>query len=135
MNLTTGATTLITSWPGTEVTALGIVGSCTTFTHDYAAGPFLSLPVQFVKDSTYTIKAKISNLGTVAETNVPIAFFAGGSQLSSTNLSLAAGQEDSVSYNWTPTAAGNIEIKVISRLSTDENKGNDTVKTTVFLRI
>jgi len=28
MNLTTGATTLITSWPGTEVTALGIVGSC-----------------------------------------------------------------------------------------------------------
>ena len=28
MNLTTGAATLVTSWPGTEVTALGIAGSC-----------------------------------------------------------------------------------------------------------
>ena len=131
MNLATGMTTLVVTWTGTEVTSLGIVGSCTSFSHDYAAGPFLSLPTQFVKDSTYTIKAQISNLGTSNETGVPIAFFVAGSQQSSVNLSLTAGQTDSVSYTWTPTAAGNIEIKVISRLATDENKGNDTVKTTV----
>ena len=131
MNLTTGAATLVTSWPGTEVTALGIVGSCTTFTHDYAAGPFLSLPVQFVKNNPYSIKAKITNLGTVAETNVPIAFFVNNAQQTSVNLSLTAGQEDSVSYTWTPTAAGSYDLKWISRLTTDENKGNDTVETTV----
>ncbi|MBL7128545.1 MAG: T9SS type A sorting domain-containing protein [Ignavibacteria bacterium] len=106
-------------------------GPATSYAHDYAAGPFLSLPTQFIKDSTYTIKSQISNLGTSNETNVPVAFFVAGSQQSSVNLSLTAGQTDSVSYSWTPTSAGSKELKVISRLSTDENKANDTVKTTV----
>lgn len=131
-NLVTGLTTLVFNWgAGTELTAMGIVGSCVSFTHDYAAGPFLSLPVQFVKNTPHAIKSKITNEGTANETNVPIAFFVNGAQQTSVNLSLTAGQADSVSYTWTPTTAGSYNLKWICRLATDENRANDTVQTDV----
>ena len=91
----------------------------------------MSLPTQFIKNNPYPIKSKISNLGTSNETGVPIAFFVNGSQQTSVNLSLTAGQVDSVSYTWTPPAGGNYNLKWISRLATDENKANDTVETDV----
>ncbi|MFC2093343.1 T9SS type A sorting domain-containing protein [Bacteroidota bacterium] len=132
INTTTGMSALVGNFTGkNQVLATGIPGAGTTYAHDYAAGPFLSLPVQFVKNNPYPIKAKITNLGTSAETGVPIAFFVNGAQQTSVNLSLAAGANDSVSYTWTPTTAGTYNLKWISRLGTDQNKANDTVQTSV----
>jgi hypothetical protein len=132
VNTTTGASTLVGPFTGfSQALATGIPGAGVTYTHDYAAGPFLSLPTQFIKNNPYSIKAKITNLGTSNETGVPIAFFVNGAQQTSVNLSLNSGQADSVSYTWTPTAAGNYNLKWISRLSTDQNKANDTVQTNV----
>jgi hypothetical protein len=99
--------------------------------HDYAVGPFLSFPEQFVKDSSYSIKAAVKNLGTSNESNVPIKFFVNGSQLSATTLSLTSGQVDSVSFAWTPTTSGNFTLAIASALATDSNRYNDTVKTTI----
>ena len=99
--------------------------------HDYAVGPFLSFPEQFVKDSTYNIKAAVKNLGTSNETNVPVKFFVDGSQLNSTTMSLNSGQVDSVNFPWTPASSGNFTLAIASALTTDSNRFNDTVKTTI----
>jgi hypothetical protein len=102
-----------------------------TYAHDYAAGPFLSLPTSFSVGTPAVIKAKISNFGTSNETGVPIRFYVGGVLNNQTTLSLNSGAVDSVTFNWTPSAPGVTEIKVISDLATDQNRVNDTVKTNV----
>jgi hypothetical protein len=107
-----------------------VEGSGPTFPHDYAVGPFLSLPAQFTQGQPYSIKAKVRNLGTSNETGVPIKFFIDNTQTGSTTLSLNAGATDSVSFPWT-AAVGTHTLRIFSQLSTDQNRSNDTVQTSV----
>jgi len=106
-------------------------GSGVVLAHDVSAGPFLSLPGSFSAGTQYPIKAKITNVGSSNETGIPIKYFVNGTQASSTTLNLNAGASDSVSFNWTPAAAGNYTLKIVSALSTDLNRANDTVTTNV----
>jgi hypothetical protein len=106
-------------------------GSGVTYAHNIAVGPFLSLPVSFNSGLQYAIKAKISNLGTAPETAIPIKFFVNGTQTNSTTLNLIAGAVDSVSFNWIPADTGNYNLAIVSALSNDEYRANDTVKTTI----
>ena len=99
--------------------------------HDFAVGPFLSLPTQFYKDSIYNIKAKVRNLGTSNESNVPIKFFVNGTLQNTVLLSLDSLESDSVSYAWTPAIGGMYSLAIASALSNDTNRLNDTVRTTV----
>jgi hypothetical protein len=104
------------------------------FTHDYGVVNFLSFPSNFFINGTYNIKAKVYNFGTTAETDVPVSFFVNGTQVGSAiNLSLAPGGSDSVSYMWTPTTTGVKFITVVSQLSTDQLRSNDTLKATVYV--
>ena len=99
--------------------------------HDITAGPFLSLPEQWIKDSTYNVKAKVTNAGQSNENNVPIKFFVNGAQLAATTINLNAGASDSVSFPWTPTTTGSFTLAIASALANDTNRLNDTVKTTI----
>jgi hypothetical protein len=99
--------------------------------HDIVTGPFLSLPSQFVVNTGYAIKTKVTNGGTSNETNVPIRFFVNGSLISTTNKNLNTGQVDSVSNTWTPSATGSYTLMYASGLANDTNRTNDTVRTTV----
>ena len=100
--------------------------------HDYATGPFLNLPqAPLLINTLYNIKTLIYNAGANAETNVPITFYINGTLTNTTNKSLAVNQVDSVNNAWTPTVAGTYTLKYISNLSTDLNRTNDTVQTTV----
>jgi len=102
------------------------------FTHDFAGGPFLSLPVAPVVINTpYTIKAKIQNEGTSAETSVPVKFFVDGVLINTTNVSENAGQTDSVSNIWQTPVAGNHLLMYVTALATDQDRSNDTVRTTI----
>ena len=106
-------------------------GSAVQYTHDYGVTNFLSLPNEIVKNTLYNIKARVQNFGTAAETNVPVKFFVNGSQVgSAVNLSLAAGGVDSVSFPWTPTVVGPANLMVVSTLTTDEQRANDTARVT-----
>jgi hypothetical protein len=100
--------------------------------HDYAVGPFLSMPTLFTQGQTYNIKARIRNLGSSNESGVPIKFFVDNSQAGSVTLSLNAGATDSVSFPWT-AAGGSHTLRIWSELSTDFNRANDTVTATVFV--
>lgn len=100
--------------------------------HDYAAGPFLGLQPTYQINVATNIRGRITNNGTSNETSVPIKFFVDGSQVgSSINLSLNAGQNDSVSFPWTPTVGGSHNIRIVAALTTDQNRGNDTVQANV----
>ncbi len=99
--------------------------------HDFATGPFLSLPTQFVINNPYTIRTKVTNNGTANESGVPIKFFINTALTNTTNISLNAGASDSVSNSWTPTVAGTYTLTYVSALATDSNRANDTVRTTV----
>lgn len=98
--------------------------------HDYAVGPFLSLPGTFTNGQSYNIKAKVQNVGTSNETGVPIKFFVDNNQAGTTTLSLNAGAMDSVSFPWT-AVSGNHTLRIWSELSTDQNRANDTVTTSI----
>lgn len=99
--------------------------------HDIAAGPFLSLPNQFIINTNYTIRTKVANLGSSNETGVPIKFFINGTLTNTANINLNAGAVDSVSNTWNPTTAGFYTLMYVSALANDTNRTNDTVRTTV----
>ena len=103
----------------------------TPSTHDYAVGPFIDFPPQFLKDSTYHIKAKVTNLGTSPETNVLVRFKVNGLGGNALPVSLPAGGADTVDFTWIPTSGGSYNLAVFSELGTDQNRANDTVKATV----
>jgi type IX secretion system substrate protein/CARDB protein len=103
----------------------------TPLAHDYAVGPFLSLPSGFIVNTNYNIKTRVTNAGTSNESAVPIRWFINGTLTNTTNLSLNAGQNDSVSNNWMPTSTGNYTLMYVSALSNDSNRTNDTIRTTV----
>jgi hypothetical protein len=102
--------------------------------HDIVCGPFLSLPGSFIAGNTYTIKTKVTNIGTSNETGVPVKFWINTTLTNTTNINLTAGQTDSVSNSWTPSSAGTYTLTYASALTTDENRSNDTVRTTVTVQ-
>ncbi len=114
--------------------ALGIRadGYMEVLAHDYAAGPFLSLPGEFTVDQSYDIKAKVRNIGSSNETGVPIKFSVDGVESGSVNLSLDTGGVDSVSFPWT-AQGGYHKLRIYSTLTSDLYRGNDTVTIQVFV--
>ncbi|MBL7127879.1 MAG: T9SS type A sorting domain-containing protein [Ignavibacteria bacterium] len=99
--------------------------------HDFSAGPFIDFPEVFIKDSSYHIKARITNEGREPETNVPIRFLINGTQVGYYLRTLPAGGIDTVDFTWTPHTAGDFNVAIASALPTDINRSNDTVKTDV----
>ena len=99
--------------------------------HDFSAGPFLDFPEVFIKDSSYHIKARITNEGREPETNVPIRFLINGTQVGYYLRSLPAGGIDTVDFTWIPHTAGDFDVAIASALSTDINRSNDSVKADV----
>jgi hypothetical protein len=99
--------------------------------HDIIVGPWLSFPSQFVAGTAYTMRTKVTNGGTSSETNVPIKWWVNSVLTNTTNLNMTPGKVDSVSNSWTPAAAGNYTLMYCSGLSNDENRNNDTIRTTV----
>jgi subtilisin-like proprotein convertase family protein len=99
--------------------------------HDISCGPFLSLPNQFIKNNSYDIKTRVSNLGAANETGVPIKFFINGTLTATTNINLNSGASDSVTNSWTPTVEGFYTLMYASALANDTNRLNDTVRTIV----
>lgn len=100
--------------------------------NDVIAGPFLSLPTQFIINNAYNIRARITNGGTNAQTNLPVRFSVNGAiQTTNTIASLPAGAVDSSTFSWTPTVAGTYTLRIIAAAPVDENRANDTVATVV----
>ena len=99
--------------------------------HDFSTGPLIDFPEVFIKDSSYHIKAKITNEGTEPETNVPIRFLINGTQVGYYLRSLPAGGIDTVDFTWIPHTAGDFNLAIASALPTDINRSNDTVKVDV----
>lgn len=101
--------------------------------NDVATGPFLSFPGTFTVNSPYTIKSRVTNIGTNSQSNIPMKFFVNGVQSGSTvNISsMNSGGVDSVSFGWTPTATGSYTLKIAHGLATDGNRLNDTVTAVV----
>jgi len=106
-------------------------GTGQTYAHNIATGPFLGLPAYFNTNLQKQVKARIANTGTSNESNFPVKFFIQGTQVNSISMSLNAGAVDSVTFNWVPADTGFINIKIVSALATDQNRGNDTVSTNV----
>jgi hypothetical protein len=134
INITTGASTLITSLTG-EYVAFGINGSCMApQACDMSTGPFVSLPSTILVGQNSNIKAKVTNSGTATQTSIPVKFFVNGVQNGSTQniASLAPGAFDTNTvFVWNPTASGNTVIKICTALGCDTIRTNDTVTTTV----
>jgi hypothetical protein len=120
-----------TNFPNYRAIGIRVDGSHQVLAHDYAVGPFLGLQSAYIIGVNTTIKAMVRNLGTSNESNVPVKFYVGSTQVGSVNLSLSAGAADSVSYPWTPTTGGDQVLRVFSELTTDLNRANDTVTATV----
>lgn len=102
--------------------------------NDIAVGPFLSMPAQFFTSNNYTIKARVTNAGTSAQTNVPIRFSVNGTLAGTVSIpSLPAGAVDSASFVWSPPFNGFFTLRIYSVLSNDENRLNDTVTATHYV--
>jgi len=106
--------------------------STVVLAHDYACGPFLSFPQSpLLTNTAYTIRTKVSNVGSSAESTVPVKFYVDGVLTNTTNLTLAVGGVDSVTNSWQTAVTGNHTLMYISALSTDLDRTNDTVRQTV----
>lgn len=100
--------------------------------NDVIVGPFLSLPGSFTAGQNHTIKARVVNGGTNAQTSLPIRFSVNGTiQTTNTIPSLPSAATDSSSFTWNPPAAGSYTLRIFSGATTDENRANDTVTTVV----
>ncbi|HEY3250765.1 MAG TPA: CARDB domain-containing protein [Ignavibacteria bacterium] len=106
------------------------------FANDIAVGPFLRLPGIFVLGNTYSIKAKVTNVGTNNQINIPTRFSVNGTVVGTgTIASLPAAAVDSVLFNWIPPAAGNYTLRIYSALAVDEDRSNDTVSAAVVVYV
>jgi subtilisin-like proprotein convertase family protein len=99
--------------------------------HDILTGPFLSLPGLFVANNPHNIRTRVTNLGASNETGIPIRFFINSVLTNTTNINLNSGASDSVTNVWTPTSPGTYTLTYAAGLSTDLNRANDTIRTTV----
>ena len=103
--------------------------------HDIAIGPFLSLPNYILVGNSYNIKTKVTNVGTSAESNIPVKWFVNNTLINTNYISLlTSGQIDSASNSWTPVVPGSYNLKYVSSLLSDTNHFNDTIKTNIVIR-
>lgn len=136
VNLTTGASTLITSWPGSEIVAFGIPGNCNPPIEscEIQVGPFLNLPVEMIPMTFYPIKAKIANMGTATLTNVPVTLLVNGTQYGATQYIATLGPKSidtATVFSWAPSASGSAVLQIFTSMDCDTNHTNDTVSETV----
>jgi len=86
--------------------------------------------------SPVTFKARVANLGTDSQTNVPVSVEITAESYSSsyTISSIAAGETLEVTFpdNWTPSGVGCFEILAYSANPGDEFSGNDSTTTAVY---
>ena len=73
----------------------------------------------------------MTNLGSSAESSVPVKWFVDGLLINSANISLAAGASDSVANVFNSSIAGNHTLMYVATLGTDLDRTNDTIRTTV----
>ena len=103
--------------------------------NDVVVGPFLSLPGSFTVNQAHTIRGRVTNGGSAAQTNLPVRFSVNGTiQTTNTITSLPAGAIDSSSFTWTPTVIGSYTLRIFSGAATDENRNNDTITTVVSVQ-
>jgi len=135
INLYTGGSTLISTLSGHQITAFGFTAVCPPVPAcDMQTGPFISMPEYFLTGNNYDIKAKVKNVGTASQTNIPVKFFVNGVQYGATQTisSLAPGAIDtSRVFVWTPSVNGSTNLKICAALGCDSNRTNDTVATFV----
>lgn len=102
--------------------------------NDVKAGPFLGFPGNIVAGTNVSIKARISNIGTGGQTNLPLRFIVNGSVLSTNTMpSLPSGANDSTAFSWTPASAGNYTVKIASGAPVDDYRCNDTVSISIVV--
>jgi len=137
INLLTGSSTMLITLSGRELTAFGISSSCPPIPAcDISAGPFVSLPGSFNTGVSYSIKAKITNVGTASQSNIPVKFFVNETQYGTTQTiaSLAPGAYDTNTvFNWFPAGSGVTTLRICSALGCDSVRSNDTISTTIFV--
>jgi hypothetical protein len=129
---TSGPWTPLTIYnPNGKAVSIRADGFRPALAHDFAAGPFLSLPDEYAPGSTYSIKARISNLGSSDETGVLIKFFVDGVMNDFVGISLDSGASDSVSFQWS-ALEGYHSLKIASALNNDQYRNNDTVSIVIL---
>ena len=101
------------------------------FVNDIACDQFLDLPQAYSINYPFIIKALARNFGTANETNVPVKFFINNNLVSTSIVNFSVNQIDTISNSWNPSAAGTYQLMYVSALAGDEDRTNDTVKTTV----
>lgn len=108
----------------------------TTFANDVLPVSIVSpAGVISLPSSTIAPKAIFKNEGASNQTNIPVTFSMTGPVNYTSNKTIASlNSGASVQVNFDSTfvpAAGTYSVKVYSRLATDQNKNNDTIKSTV----
>jgi subtilisin-like proprotein convertase family protein len=100
--------------------------------NDVIVGPFLSFPSQFVAGTNYSIRSRVTNGGTAAQTNLPMRFIVNGAIITTNTIpSLPSLAQDSTTFSWTPATPGSFTLKIASGAPVDENRLNDTVTAVV----
>jgi hypothetical protein len=95
---------------------------------DYRVFEILNPLALYEELTPYPVSARIANIGSSAQTNVPVRLFYNGAQQAEVLVSLAAGECDTVDFTWnTPTAPSSGQLEVQSFLTGDVTPANDSV--------
>ncbi|MCB1060650.1 MAG: choice-of-anchor J domain-containing protein [Calditrichaeota bacterium] len=99
---------------------------------DYVVFAILD-PLELYEEVTpYAIQARIANIGSSAQTNVPLRLLYNGVQQDEVLVSLAAGECDTVDFTWTtPSAPSSGTLEAHAFLTGDANTDNDSAVVTV----
>ncbi|MCX6271339.1 MAG: GEVED domain-containing protein [Bacteroidetes bacterium] len=131
---TTGATTLLGSWPGgMEVTGLAIQnGPLTVLDHDVkiqalvspVTGPFLT--------ATTPVTVTIKNVGANPESNFPISYVLNGGAPVTENFTATLASNAAANFTFTQTVdmstpGTTYDLTVYTGLTGDQNTANDTI--------
>lgn len=100
---------------------------------DFSAGPFIDLPDTVFAGVVINVKAKITNLGNMLESNVPVRFFEDSVEQGTVNVTLDTLESDTVSFAWTPGVGASYNLKIQTFLPTDSVPANDSVTVNVVV--
>ncbi|MFZ0391901.1 MAG: lamin tail domain-containing protein, partial [Calditrichia bacterium] len=96
--------------------------------NDYAVREFVDFHPVMVTGNTYRFSARLENLGTAPQTDVPVRFFSSEVQIGSDSLvSLNPGQSDTVDFYYTPQQGGTRYLSVRSYLPGDQDSTNNSI--------
>jgi len=101
---------------------------------DYAVNRFIDLQTYFQSGVLDTVNVEVQNMGSNAQTDVPVRLFEDGVQVGTDILvSLAPGEKDTISFDYTPSTVGWKELKAQAFLSGDQNPANDAITDSVYV--